>query len=134
MFYQEILIIIVLLSAITGFSYFFMSIAEDDYDREKNNRYYKTTQILIFIGELFGFYLMYFAHKNIDNPIDNPIEGLMLVIGGLLHIVCLATFGFGYAILFMATCDQFGTLLWILFDLIKNGNKKKIKGVKCIKI
>lgn len=125
MFYQEILFIIIPLSVITGFSYIMMYIAEDDYNRKKNYKYYKTTQILIFIGELICFYLMYFFYKNINNPIDNLFEGLLLIIGGLLHTVCLATVGFGYAILFITTCVQFGTLLWILFDLIKKTEIKK---------
>jgi hypothetical protein len=126
MLYQQILFAIILLSVVIGCSYFMMDIAYDDYDREKNRKYYRTKQILIFIGELFGFYLMYFTHKNINNPIDNPIEGLMLIIGGLLHVACLVTIGFGYVILFMATCIQFGTLLWILFDLFKNKFIKNI--------
>lgn len=117
MLYQQILFTIILLSVFIGCSYFMMTIAEDDYDREKNRKYYRTKQILIFIGELFGFYLMYFSHKNFNNPIDNPIEGLMLIIGGLLHAICLATIGFGYVIFVGITCIQFGTLLWILFDL-----------------
>lgn len=126
MFYQQILIIIVLLSVVIGFSCIMMDIAWDDYDRQKNNKYYKTTQILIFIGELVCFYLMYFTHKNFNNPINNLFEGIMLVIGGLLHVACLVTIGFGYVILFMATCVQFGTLLWILFDLFKNKFIKNI--------